>query len=853
MILILFDNRGNPIPLLDNNSGVINIPSSSVGLVNVHQLFIMEKMMYSGNQLRLSGIETDNKLVMEVSGEGFYMTTVEEIDGIPTSVKNTNIVIPSNSLSPITYDSNGYRTSGDVHNSPIQIHLTANSNIGGEKFGSFKVSLIDGSNSTINEWNFQVYTELIEEDVRFSDILANMGEYLTHQHELIFKDSDINEDLPDLNLLNKKRKEFLTEIRTISPLSSTIRGIESVIDLFDYRNILFVKEYWYDESTNKVSIVPINEVEHSKNLEKLNKFGFFYHINEPTDELDENGLPVLKDNFIFTNDEIVIKLSALKEYFISKDIGGVSDIVDIVGEIYNFNALNIRQWRGINESISYIHTPDGGFEITSLLHYIEPIRKPYNNTEDQYSTLFDLKDKSLFELKDHQISFFDGYLDTHPNMYDDRYREIGCIIDLRNTTFSDTWMDIESDWDVDPDVFTSWKNVGSTGFYKTIWTVTKSDTTDGRHFEKSISGDCSDMAEVSIKVPYNGFYDIKVENIGYNNVISTAIIKKAVEVKLKDPNFLFCYKITNEAIQNWGGSTTTWEEANQEWNATKFDNTKFKIDNNEFLINKFRTTKVNLSENKFVNQKWRDADLPWEDLQFISFLDTEYVTHRHPKLHITSFSAGGILVIDDHYMQIPDDFSYENYGGLCEFLRTGFNEEFDFIPRKLSHINYIEVQRVWYGEKKTYNISCTSNITLESLGGVLDVPNQIILDTIHDNNLIGVTTHHKTYYQDDPFTSDNTRADENKLDVPTGVPFFMSVDNSEIGGKNKIHWEILNNDGKKEDEYDGEMFGFLPTKTGYYDILVTITDNNGNIYNLIKENIVKVMPNEDFELIEDNN
>lgn len=869
MNIIIFGADGNSIPIVDG-IGVLNLPTCSVGLVENTTIYLMEKVIV-GSDIKLSQIDNISEMILDVSGDGYHISTVDRSGEIPLLLKSLNTIIPSKTVTP-TYDVDGYRNNGLVTPVPYQINVSLISDVDGIKNGSLRI--FHGNTLLLT---LTLYSELVEEDSRYVDILSNMGESISHFHELIFKDSDINEELPNKILLNSKRKEYLTEIRNISPYLSAVEGIERIIDFFDYANVLTVKEYWYNKFTEKITVLPVDEINKDMNLEKLAQYGLFYKINEPTDVNDEDGLPILKQNFLFSNDEVAIKLFALKEYFISKDIGGVSDITDIVGEVYMFNGFNIRHWKSNVETLVYDNIPNSYFT-TSGDCYIDPIRQYSNNVISPYYTFGELGIRKLEEIKDHQISYFSGYLDDKPTMLDDPERKVGGTIKLVNKTFLNTWKDNHSDWNT----IGTWKNIGNLNYYKVTWEIERSsgDTMiDGRTHHQILTGDINDLAEVEFIVPYEGHYDITLTNTAYDGIESKAKSLKKVLVSKRDMNFVFIHKLTDDRLKFWNKTDITWLESNQEWNENKYDNREYHTENHHVHINKFKLARLKTKTNVIKNQTWKESRLPWSDKSFTSWSDTKFTDHKHPQFFILSLGENSVFVVNDVIYKIPNHINRLNMYDVCVFLNANAYDEFEFIPRKLGNVGYIEAQRIWHSDKKLFYISHNNNMVIKSFDDFI-APKQNMVDFLIKNKLIfdvnlsdpnidvnGIVIdmnlpsiqhsnesrwtykHTTASHRDDPYTMDNSRVDSNKLDIPIGVPFFMSVDNSNIAGKKTIHWVITNYLDEVVFDETGEVVGFEPNDVGLYSVTVTITDNENNIYNLKKNNIIKVFSSNEFKLL----
>lgn len=237
-----------------------------------------------------------------------------------------------------------------------------------------------------------LYGETESEDERFRLVLENFGRKIDHDKEYIFRDSDINEGLPDYKLLNKKRKELLLEGDNIYPFIGSYKSLINIINYFGYYD-LDIKEYFLnvDESSPNYDkfmqiLIPKNdeqrritrgvwEIVPSKMWKKTSYFGLYYDINRTTDEVDDYGIPIVEDAFMFSPEEVLIKLfglkELLKEYFLPLN----ARIIDITGEGIYFERIRVDSWADNlnNLTINIGDLPE--FTILPEVSYISDIRR----------------------------------------------------------------------------------------------------------------------------------------------------------------------------------------------------------------------------------------------------------------------------------------------------------------------------------------------------------------------------------------------------------------------------------------------------------------------------------------------
>lgn len=206
-----------------------------------------------------------------------------------------------------------------------------------------------------------VYGETEAEDERFKLVLENFGRKIDEDKEYIFRDSDVNEELTDYRLLNKKRKELLLEGDKIYPYMGSYKALINVLNLFGYYDVE-IKEYFMNVDTTsldngKYISVPIAKsaeqnalvksawkVLPSKVYKKTSLFGLYYKLNKVTGDTDESGLPLVTEDYQFTPEEVLIKLFGLKELLKRDYLPLNARIYDITGEGIYFERYRINTW-----------------------------------------------------------------------------------------------------------------------------------------------------------------------------------------------------------------------------------------------------------------------------------------------------------------------------------------------------------------------------------------------------------------------------------------------------------------------------------------------------------------------------
>lgn len=311
----------------------------------------------------------------------------------------------------------------------------------------------------------EISAEVIGEDERLNSLLENFGQGFYKEDANILRDSDPNEPFPDHILLNEKRKELLLQGSEIFPYIGSYKGLVNIISFFGYQD-LAIKEYWLnikkssvndltprqqnetflndvksiphgesvlinnlldDENSGKYKQVEIyglkedgtygiksalNQIFPSTAYKKTPLFGLFYDLNEvvPGEE-DKWGYPVTKSAFLFSPEEVLIKLFALKEKLKKDYLPLSAKIIDITGEGIYFSVNKTRGWVDTLKIDSVNLGLDVNIEATPKVGYVEDLRAfqtrsnadfpqvpyiPGKEGEVEYSTFGNIKDVNPF-------------------------------------------------------------------------------------------------------------------------------------------------------------------------------------------------------------------------------------------------------------------------------------------------------------------------------------------------------------------------------------------------------------------------------------------------------------------------
>lgn len=185
------------------------------------------------------------------------------------------------------------------------------------------------------EFNFNLIGQVIQIDKQLVVTLQNFKKFMNDDYIIAFRESILSSSATDYELYNRKMREYLMNIHSLSNLHGSYKNLEAVIKFFGYGDLLELKEYWYFEdkykSTNIGSLV-LSSIDKSLiGYKKSNQMSLTYQINEQSG-YDENNLP-LYVNVLSNIDEVILKMYALQRILEKEFLPLNTHIVDIIGEM----------------------------------------------------------------------------------------------------------------------------------------------------------------------------------------------------------------------------------------------------------------------------------------------------------------------------------------------------------------------------------------------------------------------------------------------------------------------------------------------------------------------------------------
>ena len=388
----------------------------------------------AGNQLWRTRWANDTYGNTDVSEIIFTYQIVQndpDISGEPSIINYQNIAIPVGGTSADFYSIAypGYVQTPSVDSSALSINVALNApDVAAEVYERRLVveDITSGTPEKIVEILF--YGQIVGEDSRLDVLTANLGRAFYQIDSNILRGHDPYEPLPNWIEINEKRKELMIAGEEIFPYIGAYKGLIGALQLFGYQD-LRIKEYWLNLNYQKIKVSPLLENQTflnkydqsfmvnqsiqiadvldnensgkyrleqtygpdaegnyvlnvsgedtlipSKTYKKTSLFGLYYDLNKSTALEDEYGYPITEEAFIFSQEEILVKLFALKQRLKLTYLPLNARIVDITGEGVYFEVYNTKSWTDTMER----NDIDSGFNLDIKANppqgYIEDLR-----------------------------------------------------------------------------------------------------------------------------------------------------------------------------------------------------------------------------------------------------------------------------------------------------------------------------------------------------------------------------------------------------------------------------------------------------------------------------------------------
>jgi hypothetical protein len=547
----LFDNE-NLFILEETSPNVFKFPTLAPG----ESLdFTWENNKYEG-EIFLYDVVRDNAL-----GENF----ISKIDS--ESVSHSDF---SNSPSPL-----------DIKMT-LQVNIAFSPSIEAAFTRKLRINLNDGSTLTpVAELEF--YGEGIEEEERFKVWAQNFGIRFLKEDANILKNYDIKEAYPDIDALNKARKELLVNKEEIYPYIGTYRGLINFINILGYRDLLRVKEYWKNLNPtssyfDKLAMVDIMDylddgkidtldlVDLNSNLKSGRQFrkteflALVYEFTRVTGDFDDDGIPLVEETTEFTVNEIFYKLDLLNKKLKNEFLPINVKIKDIIGEFIYFQRLTINYWPDstrifdyqINDNVPISIYP--GNDTNLVLRSLDPLYRQVDPNGIDFGTVrFNDDARNPFEdsqqysgstipgIIEYINEFYDNIRDQRfPNLNkrlswefgDDPQRVIAAPVvltaDFEKLTISDLkGVKLDDLDEIAPGLSQYWtfENIDFRNYYEINWKISKPGP---KPYNFEYRGKTIDVYKLPHFLPYYGKYRVTIEL--YDFYGNTSVFSRFIEV-----------------------------------------------------------------------------------------------------------------------------------------------------------------------------------------------------------------------------------------------------------------------------------------------------------------------------------
>lgn len=733
--LRFFDKHGNPCSFTydavnDYWTGKLFFPRVSVSLYENQHIFILEKVIINNspggedytfpvlaNQTSPTAEDWKTRWETDESEDQiFTYVIVEDNDGNPyiqpfEEIQYANTAVPYTFASPDTT-----KVISAANSTPLKINIAFTSN--DEDIYERTLIIEDLSSPTpriVAKIDF--YGETVAEDERFRLLLENFGRTFNHMDELMLSNSDIKEPLPNWINTNNKRKELLLTGEEIYPYVGAYKGLINVVKFFGYQD-LRIKEYWLNideksENYNKLLQYQLtglfkdeydpllrNPLIPSTVYKKTSMFGLFYDITVATGDVDEFGTPTTMNESMFTNEEVLVKLFALKKKLSEEFLPLNAKIVDIVGEGIYFERFGIRTWNDPLHNFTVKLADVLDFTSNIPVGYIRDLRKfhikkfpngmdlpleRFTNTVNPYTTGQAYPASSIPSF----IASINAYyeeLKTFPFPYHGEKQEYrgdepgivaGCPIILTAKVIAFTWDDMDMKWDdlsfqnntspAPTYTIYTWDTIDFSNYYEVEWTIEKPAPL-GYSFK--FRGKIQDYYRLPHFLPYSGTYKVTLRMYDLYNTESIQIKEDLVVVHDRELELAGFCRFRNFDDYSWDGTSNDWNDlGGSTWhfpiegisaqdspihekllNWARYKNQEdMQVFNEDLGLYEDLITSTNPKSQRIGtrNLDWANLDLPWNEMYHSTWDMYDYHGEFLGGFRIFDPSYGDTVQIDD--------------------------------------------------------------------------------------------------------------------------------------------------------------------------------------------------------------
>lgn len=877
--LRFFNSKGDPIGSEYNQDEQhwelsIYIKETATRIFEVETIHIVEEVEVSG----------DNVLNYPFSESGDSLVTYKWVNNTPeiSFIEVDNILKDEPTMKKVELvthlfgDQSGYTIGvDDIKVSPIAKPIAARVDIcvhaTEEEEYERILEITDGDDNLIAK--ILVYGVVEGRDERLDELQAFLPKQITHNQEFIFRDSDINEDLPDHRLLNKRKKAFLSYERDLLPYISSIRSVIGFIRYFGYNDIR-LKEYWRNVDTDKLLLREIVLDEQDKltdpnNIPKypyvrIPELGLFYDIVRISTDgsITDEGLPETEKAFAYSLKEVLVKLFGLKEYLENENITGTAKIRDIIGEYQFFEKTDINAWKDQSNKLSMDFNIEPSFIVEPDFTYLEDLRPELNTYECSLPVEWTVGENGSDKVVDNQtcwIGYFAPFYRDAPQFPDEANIPVGKIVTLKNTSFGVCWAEVLASWKdtANNNLTITWKNLEFLNYYEVEWVVTtaKAHKSTQQPFEYRKRGKVTDVSIVDVNIPFFGVYDVVIILHGFNNEVSRKTVFNALDIRPLEVEFTAFYRIYEFELQNWNTNYLSWKQLWSQWRAPIYDTERYKIGDSEVKYSSLSTVRyvdLEFSEVEGVglgDRVWSDYfGATWKDYKYMSWKQSRFERERLAYFFIDKLSPNGEIQVGESVYTMPNNANKNEWIRIANELNELDDDDINsyyYVARPFDKPVYIEavakdpddLGEKWVGADNGAELNA-GIITWKSLKSKWkSVPLQ----------WAKADSGFRTKSIKNPFSADNIKVFTRNFQAPTLIPVLFVIDNCKIAGKTAGYWTITDEfNNKLVDSVKSLYFAYTFEKEGYYNISVAIEDTNGNLVENSWEKRIKISNTIDF-------
>lgn len=353
-------------------SGNIDLEPCSTGLVGSEAIFVLEhseELDENNKRLYFRPISEGQKLVFSLNNQNIRFVT---------SDYKTESLVWKNKVSFDLHEDD------ELSKEPLYCNIGFLGEVEGIYEEFLQLYLVDkviqSDGSFKEEYSsigmIHIGAEAVDEDSRFRTLFTNLGVPDPINYPTLFKEVNPKEEGVNWEIVNKKSKELFLTYTEIFPYVGTYKALINAVKFLGYDDIIFKEWFKYIGKDNqnaeylgyqcldislgellssKLSKLNLTTNDNSEDgiwktwfdYKKLNKLSMHYQINKTTGGNEivkgvshNNGIetqfmfeiPETINTYEYSNEEVLIKLFALREWLEKNIIGVNCRITDITGE-----------------------------------------------------------------------------------------------------------------------------------------------------------------------------------------------------------------------------------------------------------------------------------------------------------------------------------------------------------------------------------------------------------------------------------------------------------------------------------------------------------------------------------------